>query len=91
MSETFNRTNVEYDGRTYPAVELLNFTTADNVVVEYGLFTTTDFMDLNNESSEYLSVDEKVYGYLPRKFIEKEQKKKSENILKRKSDKGEHQ
>lgn len=71
MSETFNRTNVEYDGRIYPAVELLNFTTADNVVVEYGLFTTTDFMDLNNESSEYLSVDEKMYGYLPRKFIEK--------------------
>ena len=71
MSETFNRTNVEYDGRIYPAVELLNFTTADNVVVEYGLFTTTDFMDLNNESPEYLSVDEKVYGYLPRKFIEK--------------------
>lgn len=71
MSKTFNRTNVEYDGRIYPAVELLNFTTADNVVVEYGLFTTTDFMDLNNESPEYLSVDEKVYGYLPRKFIEK--------------------
>ena len=71
MSETFNRTNVEYDGRIYPAIELLNFTTADNVVVDYGLFTTTDFMDLNNESPEYLSVDEKVYGYLPRKFIEK--------------------
>lgn len=71
MSETFNRTNVEYDGRIYPAVELLNFTTADNVVVEYGLFTTTDFMDLNNESPEYSSVDEKVYGYLPHKFVEK--------------------
>ena len=71
MSETFNRTNVEYDGRIYPAVELLNFTTADNVVVEYGLFTTTDFMDLNNESSEYLSVDEKIYGYLPKPLLEK--------------------
>lgn len=71
MSETFNRTNVEYDGRIYPAVELLNFTTADNVVVEYGVFTTTDFMDLNNESPEYLSVDEKIYGYLPKALLEK--------------------
>lgn len=82
MSETFNRTNVEYDGRIYPAVELLNFTTADNVVVDYGLFTTTDFMDFDNESPEYLSVDEKVYGYLPRKFIEKGTEKEVREYIK---------
>ena len=82
MSETFNRTNVEYDGRIYPAVELLNFTTADNVVVDYGLFTTMDFMDLNNESPEYLSVDEKVYGYLPRNFIEKGTEKEIREYIK---------
>ena len=68
---TFARSSFEYKGKTYGTVELYNFHTADNVVVDYGLFTTTDFMDLNNESPEYTSVDEKIYGYLPRKFIEK--------------------
>lgn len=71
MSESFNRTNVEYDGRTYPAVELLNFTTADNVVVEYGVFTDEDFMDLNDDSLEYRMLDEKIYGYLPKPLLEK--------------------
>lgn len=51
MSETFNRTNVEYDGRIYPAVELLNFTTADNVVVEYG-YLPRNFIEKGNRIKE---------------------------------------
>lgn len=71
MSETFNRTNVEYDGRIYPAVELLNFTTADNVVVEYGVFTSEEFMNVNDDSLQYRMLDERIYGYLPKPLLEK--------------------
>lgn len=71
MSETFNRINVEYDGRIYPAVELLNFDTADGCNVDHGVFTDEDFMDLNDDSLEYRMLDEKIYGYLPKPLLEK--------------------
>ena len=68
---TFARSSFEYKGKTYGTVELYNFHTADNVDVEYGIFTDTDFMDLSDDSLEYRMLDNNIYGYLPKKFIEK--------------------
>ena len=68
---TFIRSSFEYKGKTYPTVELTNFHTADDVTVAYGMFTSEEFMDLDDDSVEYYKIDENIYGYLPKKFLEK--------------------
>ena len=70
-SPAFIRSSFEYKGKTYPTIEISNFLTADDCTVYSGIFTDEEFMDLNDDSLEYRMLDEKIYGYLPRKFIEK--------------------
>ena len=70
-SLTFVRSSFKYKGKTYPKLELTNFHTADDVTVAYGVFTSEDFMDLNDDSLEYCMLDVNIYGYLPKKLIEK--------------------
>lgn len=71
MDNKMNKENIVYKDRLYPAIELFDFDTADGYHVDYGLFISEDFMNLNDNSLNYRVIDEKVYGYLPRKFIEK--------------------
>lgn len=71
MDNKMNKENIVYKDKLYPAIELFDFDTADGYHVDYGLFISEDFMNLNDNSLNYRIIDEKVYGYLPRKFIEK--------------------
>lgn len=70
-SRDCTRSSFDYDGVTYPAIELHNFYTADGCDVEYGVFTTEEFMNLNDDNLQYRMLDENIYGYLPRNLIEK--------------------
>lgn len=68
---SMNKSSITYKGKTYPVVEITNFHTADDIDVAFGMFTSEDFMDLNDESSEYRTLDDKIYGYLPNTFLTK--------------------
>lgn len=70
-SREFSRSSFDYKGVTHTTIKLHNFYTADGCKVDYGVFTDEDFMNLNDDSLQYRMIDEKIYGYLPRKFIEK--------------------
>lgn len=70
-SREFSRSSFEYKGIKYPAIELHNFQTADGYNIDYGVFTSTDFMDLNDDSLQYRMLDENIYGYLPNKLLER--------------------
>ena len=70
-SREFSRSSFNYKGTKYTAIELHNFHTADDCDVEYGVFTSEDFMNLNDDSLEYRMLDENIYGYLPNKLLEK--------------------
>lgn len=66
-----NKEPIIYKDRLYPALELFDFDTADGYHVDYGLFTSEDFMNADDNSLNYRIIDNTVYGYLPREFIEK--------------------
>ena len=70
-SRDFSRSSFDYNGKTYPAIELHNFDTADGYNIDYGVFTSEEFMNLNDDSLQYRMLDEKIYGYLPKSLIEK--------------------
>ena len=65
----FNRTSFEYKGKTYPAVELFDFTTADDEHIDYGIFADLDFMEADGDCLEYRMLDDRVYAYLPKDLI----------------------
>lgn len=67
----FRRSSFDYKGTKYTAIELHNFHTADDCDVEYGVFTSEEFMNLNDDSLEYRMLDENIYGYLPKKLLER--------------------
>lgn len=70
-SRAFSRSSFDYKGTKYTAIELHNFHTADDCDVDYGVFTSEEFMDLDDDSLQYRMLDEKIYGYLPNKLLEK--------------------
>ncbi len=71
MDNKMNKEPIIYKDKHYPAIELFDFDTADGYHVDYGLFISEDFMNADDNSLNYRIVDNTVYGYLPREFIEK--------------------
>ena len=71
MDNKMNKENIVFKDKPYPAIELFDFDTADDYHVDYGLFTSEDFIDADDDSLSYRIIDNTVYGYLPREFIEK--------------------
>lgn len=70
-SRDFSRSSFDYKGKTYIAIELHNFDTADGCNIDYGVFTSEEFMNLNDDSLQYRMLDERIYGYLPKPLLEK--------------------
>lgn len=70
-SREFSRSSFDYKGKTYTAIELHNFDTADGCNIDYGVFTSEEFVNLNDDSLQYRMLDERIYGYLPKPLLEK--------------------
>ena len=66
-----NKENIVFKDRLYPAIELFDFDTADGYNIDYGLFISEDFIDADDNSLNYRIIDDRMYGYLPREFMEK--------------------
>lgn len=66
-----NKENIVFKDRLYPIIELVDFDTADGYNINYGLFISEDFIDAYDNSLNYRIIDDRMYGYLPREFMEK--------------------
>lgn len=66
-----NKENIVYKHIFYPVIELFDFDTADGYHVDHGLFISEDFIDADDNSLNYRIIDNTVYGYLPREFMNK--------------------
>lgn len=58
-----NKENIVFKDRLYPVIELFDFDTADGYNIDYGLFII--------DADDNRIIDNTMYGYLPREFIEK--------------------
>ena len=65
-----NKETFKFKNKTYPIVELTDFDTVDCCYVEWGLFTSEDFIDADDNSLVYGIIDDEMYGYLPRNLLE---------------------
>ena len=66
-----NKETFVFGNKIYPVVEISNFETADGYNIDYGVFTSEDFIDADNDSLLYRIIDDRMYGYLPRELLEK--------------------
>lgn len=71
MDNKMDTGTVLYKHTFYPAIELFDFDTADEYHVDHGLFISKDFIDADDNSLSYRIIDNTVYGYLPREFMNK--------------------
>lgn len=71
MDNKMDTGTVLYKHTFYPVIELFDFDTADGYHVDRGLFISEDFIDADDNSLNYRIIDNTMYAYLPREFIEK--------------------
>lgn len=74
-----NKENIVFKDKFYPVIELFDFNTADGYHVDHGIFISEDFIDADDNRI----IDEKVYAYLPREFMEKCTEKELRKYIKK--------
>lgn len=83
MDNKMNIENIVYKDKFYPVIELFDFVTTEGYHVDHGLFISEDFIDADDHSLDYKTIDYSIYAYLPREFMEKCTEKELRKYIKK--------
>lgn len=66
-----NKETFDFKNKSYLAIALEDFKTADGYKMDHAVFADEDFCEADDGSLGYRIIDDRMYGYLPRELIEK--------------------